>query len=287
MHLVREFDCCQVCLYIICPHAFMRICLLFVLLLGTSSCFKCCAQVPELLVWSEHFREAHHVLDMACIWYTDVTVAPYTCSYISLVALRICLLGALQLTVVSTICGCCTQVPELLVWTERFREWFATQLLAPLSLLMDTAHEEPNAHMARLVPGQQAPQLPPITQLLEVETDASGSGANSSSNAISSAAGGAAGIAGGLGGSGLGLGSGFGPMLRVQGGGMGSGSSVSAVEDARNMAQNLMESLRHSQLPYGYDPQPLLMVSCCGVCRDEVGMRLAVPVLRSLQSQCS
>ncbi|WIA31394.1 hypothetical protein OEZ86_002293 [Tetradesmus obliquus] len=151
------------------------------------------------------------------------------------------------------------QVPELLVWTERFREWFATQLLAPLSLLMDTAHEEPNAHMARLVPGQQAPQLPPITQLLEVETDASGSGANSSSNAMSSAAGGAAGIAGGLGGSGLGLGSGFGPMLRVQGGGMGSGSSVSAVEDARNMAQNLMESLRHSQLPYGYDPQPLLM----------------------------
>jgi hypothetical protein len=153
-----------------------------------------------------------------------------------------------------------TQVPELLVWTERFREWFATQLLSPLSALMDTAHEEPNAHMARLVPGQQAPQLPPITQLLEVETDASTIN-NSGSSGANGAAGGASGLAGGLGGSGLGLGSGFGPMLRVQGSGVGSGSSVSAVEDARNMAQNLMESLRHSQLPYGYDPQPLLMVS--------------------------
>jgi hypothetical protein len=160
-------------------------------------------------------------------------------------------------------------VPELLVWTERFRGWFATQLLAPLSLLMDTAHEEPNAHMARLVPGQQAPQLPPITQLLEVETDASMNG-TSSTGGVNGAAGGAAGLVAGLGSSGLGLSSGFGPMLRVQGSGMGSGSSVSAVEDARNMAQNLMESLRHSQLPYGYDPQPLLMVSCC-VCARQIG----------------
>jgi hypothetical protein len=156
---------------------------------------------------------------------------------------------------------CCRpQVPELLVWTERFREWFATQLLSPLSVLIDTAHEEPNTHMARLVPGQQAPQLPPITMLLEVEAEASDSDFGSAGNA-NGAAGGAAGLVGGLGSSGLGLSSGFGPMLRVQGSGAGSGSSVSAVEDARNMAQNLMESLRHSQLPYGYDPQPLLMVS--------------------------
>jgi hypothetical protein len=170
-------------------------------------------------------------------------------------------------------------VPELLVWTERFREWFATQLLSPLSVLMDTAHEEPNTHMARLVPGQQAPQLPPITMLLEVEAEASGSagGANG-------AAGGAAGLVGGLGSSGLGLSSGFGPMLRVQGSGTGSGSSVSAVEDARNMAHTLMESLRHSQLPYGYDPQPLLMVSCA-MCRghdDRLLLSLLVLLLAKL-----
>lgn len=158
---------------------------------------------------------------------------------------------------------CCPQVPELLVWTERFRGWLAAQLLAPLSVLMDTAHEEPNKHMARLVPGQQAPQLPPISMLLEVETEAPFSGFSfSNTGGANAATGGSAGLAGGLGSSGLGLSSGFGPMLRVQGGGAGSGSSVSALEDARNMAQNLMESLRHSQLPYGYDPQPLLMVSC-------------------------
>lgn len=36
---------------------------------------------------------------------------------------------------------------------------------------------------------------------------------------------------------------------------------MSAAEDAHNMAQNLMDNLRRSQLPYGYDPQPLLTVS--------------------------
>eukprot|EP00882_Tetradesmus_deserticola_P022384 GHRQ01024286.1.p1 GENE.GHRQ01024286.1~~GHRQ01024286.1.p1 ORF type:complete len:284 (+),score=78.69 GHRQ01024286.1:605-1456(+) len=118
---------------------------------------------------------------------------------------------------------------------------------------MDTAHEEPNMHMARLVPGQQAPRLPPIAMLLEVETEESFEGFSNTGGAY-----GASGLAGGLSSSGLGLSSGFGPMLRVQGSSTESGSSVSAVEDARNMAQNLMDSLRHSQLPYGYDPQPLL-----------------------------
>lgn len=39
------------------------------------------------------------------------------------------------------------------MWIERFREWLATHLLQPLSQLMETAHEEPNSLMARLVPG--------------------------------------------------------------------------------------------------------------------------------------
>lgn len=42
----------------------------------------------------------------------------------------------------------------MLVWIERFREWLASQLLQPLSQLMETAHEEPNTLMARLVPGE-------------------------------------------------------------------------------------------------------------------------------------
>lgn len=46
------------------------------------------------------------------------------------------------------------QVPELLVWIERFREWLASQLLVPLSDLMVTAHIEPNTLMAKLVPGR-------------------------------------------------------------------------------------------------------------------------------------
>lgn len=52
-----------------------------------------------------------------------------------------------------TLCAshsCCTtlcvrpQVVQLVAWIERFREWFASQLLKPLAHLMATAHAEPN-----------------------------------------------------------------------------------------------------------------------------------------------
>eukprot|EP00878_Enallax_costatus_P007856 GHUV01008221.1.p1 GENE.GHUV01008221.1~~GHUV01008221.1.p1 ORF type:complete len:623 (+),score=170.79 GHUV01008221.1:49-1917(+) len=146
------------------------------------------------------------------------------------------------------------EVPELLVWIERFREWLATQLLQPLSQLMETAHEEPNTLMARLVPGQQAPQLPSILSLLDLEDEES-QHSTQAGGLAASAAGIISAVASGLGASSLVGFGGLGNLPRVQPGSSGG----SAVEDARNVAQSLMDNLRRSQLPYGYDPQPLLM----------------------------
>ncbi|KAF8057753.1 tmem209 [Scenedesmus sp. PABB004] len=158
------------------------------------------------------------------------------------------------------------QVPELLVWIERFREWASSQLLSPLSALMDSAHEEPNALMARLVQGGAPPQLPCIADLLDLPS-ADGDGA---AHAGGGGGGGGGGWAAGLGGAAAGLAgavasAGAGALAAVGGGGGGGagavgagGGSASAVEDARCTALHLLDTLRRSQLPYGYDPQPLL-----------------------------
>jgi hypothetical protein len=170
---------------------------------------------------------------------------------------------------------CCVQVPELLVWIERLREWLAGQLLAPLVQLMESAHDEPNALMVLLANGQQAPQLPPITTLLEVDIDADSTQMQPAAAGGSSGGGlagflGLSGSSGAAGGGFMGGGAlvGFGGLGqlggRVQGsaaGGDGGSNGASAAEDARNAAQRLIQMLRTSQLPYGYDPEPLVLVS--------------------------
>jgi len=124
----------------------------------------------------------------------------------------------------------------------------------------------------------QVPQLPPIATLLEVDLDAD-SAQFQTATATSSSAGGAVGLlgygsSGGAAGSGGFMGGGalvgFGGLgqlvPRVQGSGaavVGAGGGASAVEDARNVAQRLVQTLRSSQLPYGYDPEPLLTVRLC------------------------
>eukprot|EP00775_Hariotina_reticulata_P007375 gene7375-7585_t len=144
---------------------------------------------------------------------------------------------------------------------------------------MEEAHEEANALMAHLANGQQAPQLPPITTLLEVDIDADSTQMQPGvAGSSSSSSGGGSGLTGflGLSGSSGAAGGGFmgGGALagcgglgqlggRAQGaaaGGAGGGSSgASAAEDARNSAQRLIQTLCNSQLPYGYDPEPLVM----------------------------
>ncbi|KAI8474127.1 MAG: cytochrome B561, N terminal-domain-containing protein [Monoraphidium minutum] len=52
------------------------------------------------------------------------------------------------------------EVADLIIWTERFREWFSLQLLKPLVAALDGAHADANALLAPL----SADRLPPLDE---------------------------------------------------------------------------------------------------------------------------
>lgn len=95
--------------------------------------------------------------------------------------------------------------------------------------------------------------------LLELEDDDAGLNAQSASSIAATAAGVIGAVASGLGASSLVGFGGLGNLPKVQAGSSGG----SALEETRGVAVNCMEHVRRSQLPYGYDPQPLLVVSDC------------------------